>query len=194
MIVHLGSRVSALVDGTLPEAEAEHCWSHVHACPPCRDLVEHEGWVKSSLARLAPCGPASSGLKASLLDPALAQRASHAEVLHHHGVRTRSRSLWAVGGGAAGAVVVGVMALGAGVAQPTREPQTDQMRAAVVPEGVPAALTSAFPSPATAAISAVSSSAAVDFILAIGRDVIDFVAASSDLSPPRSPGSDTMSP
>ena len=45
--LHVGSRVSALVDGQLPEAEAERVWSHVMVCPACRRLVEQEGWTKT---------------------------------------------------------------------------------------------------------------------------------------------------
>ena len=40
---HLGSRVSALLDGRLAPEEEERCWSHVHACHACRDLVEQRG-------------------------------------------------------------------------------------------------------------------------------------------------------
>ncbi len=50
---HLGSRVSALLDGQLPAAEAERAWAHVHACHACRDQVEREGWVKTQLAGLS---------------------------------------------------------------------------------------------------------------------------------------------
>ena len=50
---HLGSRVSALLDGRLAPEEEERCWNHVHACHACRDLVEQEGWVKTQLAQLS---------------------------------------------------------------------------------------------------------------------------------------------
>ena len=53
VIGHLGSRVSALVDGQLAPEDAERAWSHVHTCPACRRLVEHEGWVKTRLAGLS---------------------------------------------------------------------------------------------------------------------------------------------
>ena len=53
VIGHLGSRVSALLDGQLSPAEAERAWAHVHACHACRDLVEREGWVKTRLAGLS---------------------------------------------------------------------------------------------------------------------------------------------
>ena len=50
---HLGSRVSALLDGQLSPADTERAWEHVHSCHACRDLVEREGWVKTRLAGLA---------------------------------------------------------------------------------------------------------------------------------------------
>ena len=49
MIGHVGTKVSALVDGQLPTAEAERVWAHVHVCPLCRAEVEREGWVKTRL-------------------------------------------------------------------------------------------------------------------------------------------------
>jgi anti-sigma factor RsiW len=52
VIGHLGTRVSALIDGQLSAEETERAWEHVHTCHTCRDLVEREGWVKT---RLAPC-------------------------------------------------------------------------------------------------------------------------------------------
>src|SRR3954471_8018370 len=50
---HLGSSVSPLVDGQLDEETTERAWDHVMTCPPCRRLVEHEGWVKRQLAEVA---------------------------------------------------------------------------------------------------------------------------------------------
>lgn len=50
---HLGSTVSALVDGQLDEESAERAWDHVLHCPPCRRLVEHEGWTKRQLTQIA---------------------------------------------------------------------------------------------------------------------------------------------
>lgn len=107
---HLGSRVSALVDGRLPAAEEERWWEHVHSCHPCRDLVEREGWVKTRLASLSfDGGGAPAGLKDSLMSPTSALRpAAFATVS-----RPRHRGLAVIGGGAAGAAVVGVLALGA---------------------------------------------------------------------------------
>jgi anti-sigma factor RsiW len=116
VIGHLGERVSALLDGQLPPAEEERAWAHVHGCHQCRDLVEREGWVKTRLAGLSfesSCAP--STLKGSLLascssglppgDVYLASASADA--------RPRRVSLVALGGGAAGAAVMGVLALGA---------------------------------------------------------------------------------
>ena len=45
---HLGTRVSALLDGQLSAEETERAWAHVHQCHLCRDLVEREGWISSA--------------------------------------------------------------------------------------------------------------------------------------------------
>jgi anti-sigma factor RsiW len=109
-VSHLGSRVSALVDGRLPAAEEERLWEHVHTCHPCRDLVEREGWVKTRLASLSFDGAgAPAGLKDSLMSPSTALRPAPFATAS----RSRHRSLAVIGGGAAGAAVVGVLALGA---------------------------------------------------------------------------------
>ncbi|UUZ60158.1 zf-HC2 domain-containing protein [Nocardioides sp. B-3] len=114
--MHLGSRVSALLDGRLPAAEEERARAHVHECNPCRDLVEREGWIKTGLAGLSLADrsecEAPDRLKNSLLGcgsaltpPAFPTAATT--------IRARHRSPVAIGGGAAGAAVVGVLALGA---------------------------------------------------------------------------------
>jgi len=108
-MTHLGARVSALLDGRLAPGEEERCWDHVNECHACRDLVEHEGWVKTQLAQLS-LGPSSTpeALKLSLrggcgaLSPTPFVTAGH---------RPR-RGLMAIGGGAASVCVVGVLALG----------------------------------------------------------------------------------
>jgi hypothetical protein len=117
-MMHLGSRVSALLDGRLPPAEEERAWAHVHECHPCRDLVEREGWVKTRLAGLSfadrsEC-EAPDRLKSSLLAASGCGSAlTPPQFPTSAGVRARHRSLAAIGGGAAGAAVVGVLALGA---------------------------------------------------------------------------------
>ena len=50
---HLGSLVSALVDGQLSPEATERAWSHVLGCTSCRRLVEREGWVKRQLAQMS---------------------------------------------------------------------------------------------------------------------------------------------
>ena len=106
---HLGSRVSALLDGQLSPEEAERAWAHVHACHACRDLVEREGWIKTRLAGLSHGATAAPDhLKGSLLGPHA--HAHHLDVL---GRRSRSWAGLAIGGGAVGVAVLGVLALGA---------------------------------------------------------------------------------
>ncbi|MCW2791640.1 MAG: hypothetical protein JWO76_738 [Nocardioides sp.] len=116
MIGHLGPRISALLDGQLSPEEAERAWVHVHACHACRDQVEREGWVKTRLAGLSyGGGPAPEHLKGSLLggpagvppgDAYLALAGAHGSRLRRNG------GLVAIGGGAVGAAVMGVLALG----------------------------------------------------------------------------------
>jgi hypothetical protein len=114
-IGHLGDRVSALLDGQMAPAEEERAWAHVHACHQCRDLVEREGWVKTRLAGLSfdtACAPSSfkESLLASMsagLPPGDVYLATSRDP------RPRRVSLVALGGGAAGAAVMGVLALGA---------------------------------------------------------------------------------
>lgn len=122
---HLGSRVSALVDGRLPAAEEERLWEHVHTCHPCRDLVEREGWVKTRLAGLSfGSEGAPADLKDSLMSPTPALRPAAFPTA----ARSRHRSLAVIGGGAAGAAVVGVLALGAaGTPQVERRAPTSDL-------------------------------------------------------------------
>lgn len=135
-MTHLGSRVSALVDGRLAPEEEERCWNHVHACHTCRDLVEHEGWVKTQLAQLS-FGPSetSHDFKSSLvgrcsaLGPGAAAGSPLAPAPFATSHRPR-RGLVAIGGGAASACVVGVLALGVagGPRIEPRPPATDLSR------------------------------------------------------------------
>jgi anti-sigma factor RsiW len=62
---HLGSQVSALLDGQLPPEQAERAWRHVAACESCACAVHREGWVKQRLSRLADSTP-PAGLTALL--------------------------------------------------------------------------------------------------------------------------------
>jgi anti-sigma factor RsiW len=124
---HLGSRVSALLDGRLTPDEEERCWDHVHSCHACRDLVEQEGRVKTRLARLSMgSSTCSRDLKSSLLGSCASVTP---EPFESSGHRSR-RGLVAIGGGAASACVVGVLALGVAGAPriDPRPPATDVSR------------------------------------------------------------------
>ena len=153
-MAHLGSRVSALVDGCLAPEEEERCWNHVHACHTCRDLVEREGWVKTRLAQLS-LGPSqtSHDFKSSLVGrcSSLTPDPSPGSVLAPPAFRTAHhrprRGLVAIGGGAASACVVGVLALGV-AGSPRMEPRpptTDLSR----PAGPSAPVSSPARTPAT---------------------------------------------
>lgn len=116
---HVGSRVSALIDGQLPEEVAERLWTHVHTCCSCRELVEREGWVKTRLAGLShQQRPAPDYLQSLLtLGPAIATLPTVAEPHRSAGVQRRRTALAVVvGAGSVSAALVGVVAL-AGPAQ-----------------------------------------------------------------------------
>lgn len=126
-MTHLGSRVSALLDGRLAAEEEERCWDHVHSCHACRDLVELEGRVKTQLAQLSMGSSACSrDLKSSLLGSC----SSLAPEPFPTSTSRSRRGLVAIGGGAAGACVVGVLALGVagGPRVEPRPPVTDLTR------------------------------------------------------------------
>jgi hypothetical protein len=112
---HLGDRVSALLDGQLSSVEEDRAWAHVHTCHQCRDVVEREGWVKTRLAGLSfetACAPTS--LKGSLLaSMSSGMPPGDLFLASEPDPRPRRVSLVAIGGGAAGAAVMGVLALGA---------------------------------------------------------------------------------
>lgn len=119
VIGHLGPRVSALLDGQMSPADEERAWEHVHSCHQCRDAVEREGWVKTRLAGMQYAGSAApSHLKGSLLFQEIAAGWGdlHDDGLVGAGVVGRSRrhlGMTGISGGAVGAAVLGVLALGA---------------------------------------------------------------------------------
>lgn len=114
MIGHLGSRVSALLDGQMSPADEERAWDHVHTCYQCRDEVEREGWVKTRLATMQLAGAsAPSHLKGALLVRGVVDWPDAPEHPALHGGRRRHLGLGGIGGGAVGAAVMGVLALGA---------------------------------------------------------------------------------
>ncbi len=113
---HLGTRTSALLDGQLSPEETERAWAHVHSCHACRDLVEREGWVKTRLAGLSfevatPSTP--DWLKGSLMGAC--EHGPPGDVYlqtNHIDHRRRNAGMVAIGSGAVGAAVVGVLAFG----------------------------------------------------------------------------------
>ncbi|MFB9313286.1 hypothetical protein [Nocardioides plantarum] len=118
---HLGRRVSDLLDGQLPTAEADAAWAHVHVCHACRDDVEREGWVKTRLSTLSfddgPSACAPDRLKGALLGMPPGGCFSTHDLSDDLTNRSRPRrgavGFAALGGGAVGAAVMGVLALGA---------------------------------------------------------------------------------
>ena len=115
MIGHLGSRVSALLDDQLSPVDEERAWNHVHSCHECRDAVEREGWVKTRLASVQfATASAPSHLKGSLLVRGIVDWPDLAgHPAFDGGGRRRHLGLGGIGGGAVGAAVMGVLALGA---------------------------------------------------------------------------------
>lgn len=129
IIGHLGNRVSALLDGQLSAEDTERAWEHVHQCHQCRDQVEREGWVKTRLAGLAHDGSAAPlGLKGSLLGAPqfpVALTPGDSYLATDAAVPRRRTAAIAMGGGAVGAAVMGVLALGVAPASaPTAPPIT----------------------------------------------------------------------
>jgi anti-sigma factor RsiW len=120
---HIGAKASALVDGQLSAAEEERVWSHVLTCPGCRQLVEHEGYVKRSLGALSSPGAADppSDLLGSLyaVDATAVNAAADAwaavdQIERQH--RRRRTTAVALGGGAVGACMLGLIAVTGGPA------------------------------------------------------------------------------
>lgn len=136
MIGHLGTRVTALLDGRLDPAEEEQAWRHVHSCPHCRDQVEREGWVKTRLTTLGLTGAddAPPALRQSLLQAPHHAPASAPDAVARPG---RGLGLVAVGGTTLGAAILGVLAVATAPAeapvQDRRLPATDLARQVDLP-------------------------------------------------------------
>jgi anti-sigma factor RsiW len=111
---HIGSLASALVDGQLDHDEAERAWQHVLSCPPCRSLVEREGWVKRQLVTIRDEGEPPAALLGSLrnLDPAAEAWAAVDELEHKERGRRRV-GLALAGAGSVSVAVFGIATLGA---------------------------------------------------------------------------------
>lgn len=150
-IGHLGPRVSALLDGRLSPEEEDRAWAHVHSCHACRDLVEREGWIKTRLAGLSPQQPVQPPphLVGSLLglpprqpaDPGRVAALGHGPGLGHGPADQRRPALGlvALGGGAVGAAVLGVLALGTAPADAPSFERRAPVTQLVTPTPAPAA-------------------------------------------------------
>jgi len=146
---HLGSSVSALLDGQLDAETSERAWQHVLSCPPCRRLVEHEGWVKRRLAQIAEAPRAdqpSDQLIGSLLhlDPAAVAWADTQEI-EDRGRNRRRAGIAVVGAGSVSAAVLGLstlsgapLGIGGGAGTPTTSiggSTSTPTRAVIAPSG-----------------------------------------------------------
>lgn len=179
MMGHLGARrVSALLDGQLPPDEAEEAWAHVYACHVCRDEVEREGWVKAQLAGAARTGDddgTPDHLKGVLRDLtpgerfALDPRASAAALSgnSHAGRRTVA----VVGSGAAGAAMLGVLALG--LAPASTQPGDRRPPASGVTAPSPSSTPSQGPPPARAVVSGSSTPSAPPSVPGLRLPAVD---------------------
>jgi hypothetical protein len=113
---HLGTAVTALVDGQLDARSAERAWAHVHSCRGCRDRVQREGWVKRRLATINDDGDPSDRLLGSLYGLSAAElrdAAAGAEAWHTVGeIERSSRGRRRTGIALAGAGSLSVAVLG----------------------------------------------------------------------------------
>lgn len=120
---HLGSAVSALVDGQLDPETEERAWSHVLSCESCRRLVQREGWVKNRLATMTGDQP-SERLLGSLyeLDDSVErvrpswddlQAWAAVDEIERKGRGRRRAGLALVGAGSVSAAVFGIATFGA---------------------------------------------------------------------------------
>jgi anti-sigma factor RsiW len=57
---HLGSRVSALVDGELPPSARDHALAHCERCASCRRAVALERWLKVQHRSMTPAEPSAT--------------------------------------------------------------------------------------------------------------------------------------
>jgi predicted anti-sigma-YlaC factor YlaD len=107
---HIGTKASALVDGQLSQDDEERAWSHVLACPGCRQLVEREGWTKRQLGSLsgpAPVAPPER-LLGTLYDVETRVAWDQVEDIERRSVRRRTVAV-VVGGSAVGACALALL-------------------------------------------------------------------------------------
>lgn len=157
MIGHVGTKVSALIDGQLPPAESERLWAHVHGCDLCRSHVEREGWVKTRLAGLG--GDASQPAAPNYLHSVLCQTTRYSPDPDPgpspFAARRRTMAVAVVGAGSMGAAMLGIFAL----AVPAQTPSVDRRGPVTSLTGVSDPLRPAPPVGSTAPVGAASNSA-----------------------------------
>jgi hypothetical protein len=113
---HIGTKASALVDGQLSSEEEERAWSHVLACPGCRELVEREGWTKRQLGSLSEPARGSAPdqlpdrLLGSLYDVDARVAWAEVDVIERRSVRRRTTAV-VVGGSAVGACALALLSV-----------------------------------------------------------------------------------
>ena len=108
---HIGTSVSALVDGQLDAEAAERAWMHVVGCRSCRRLVEQEGRIKTELAALTGNEPSARllGSLFSMQGPPLPTPAgmdawAAVDEIERRGTARRRAGIALVGAGSAAAV------------------------------------------------------------------------------------------
>lgn len=128
---HVGSRVSALVDGQLPAEQADRLWNHVHTCCLCRERVEREGWIKTRVAGLSQQQHPAPDYLRSLLALGSALEAlpttSDPRAVDSGANRRRTAVALVLGAGSAGVALAGVVAL----AGPAQAPVPSDRRAPI---------------------------------------------------------------
>jgi anti-sigma factor RsiW len=144
---HLGSSVSALLDGQLDADASARAWQHVASCGQCAQLVEHEGWVKRRLERYSrgpsPEEPPERLLGSLLsLDPTAVAWAETQQLEDASRMRRRM-GLAALGVGSVSAAVLGLTALSGMSAGPDPGAPATSIRSRLTPTTAVVAPTSA---------------------------------------------------
>jgi hypothetical protein len=111
---HLGSAVSALVDGQLDPDSAERAWAHALGCAVCRSAVEREVWVKRSLSSIGAADPSpmlTTALHELPWQPADDEAGWSTVAELERRQRLRRGGMLAVGAGTVSAAVIGLGAV-----------------------------------------------------------------------------------
>jgi anti-sigma factor RsiW len=109
---HLGTTVSALVDGQLDPQATDEAWAHVAQCPACSRLVEREVWVKRRVAHIAGRPAPAEPLPSTRLSVEAMEAWAAVHDLERHGRGRRRAGIVLVGAGSVSVAVLGMAALG----------------------------------------------------------------------------------